>query len=155
MVLSPEAAAAARDEPGSGPFALRTLIGRDGPGPSGSDLLLLAHGVRDLAESSPERYEADLDARLARLRERCAGLDWVAAPPYRPGAALAAAVPTSLEPTAVQAIAEFLDVHAIAYGLTDADRPGEFRIGLCRQIEEDDLERLCGLLDHLCTGAAR
>lgn len=154
LVLSPRAAAAARNAPG-GPFTLRTLLDAGGLEPSGADLMLLAHAVRSLAESEPEHYEAELDARLGRIAERCAGFDWVAEDPHRPGAALAAAVPTTLEPAAVRSIADFLERNAIAYGLADPDRPGAFRIGLHRWIGEDDLERLCGLLDHLCTGADR
>ncbi|WP_435284140.1 hypothetical protein [Streptomyces koelreuteriae] len=157
LTLSPRAAAAARAEEGGGPFSVRALLDADAPGaprPSASDLMMLAHGVRTLAESHPECLESEIEARMELLRAHTAGRSWLAGPPRRPGRDLAAVLPTALAPAAVRDVTEFLATWALAYGLADPALPGALRIGLYRTVTDDDLVRLLGLLD-LLLGEAR
>ncbi|MFD5059438.1 hypothetical protein [Streptomyces sp. NPDC058394] len=152
LTLSARAAAAARAEQDSGPFGVRALLEPrepDGPGVSASDLMMLAHGVRSLAEAEPERFEDEVEARLDLVRTLSAGRPWLAGPPYRPGRDLAAVLPTTLAPGTVQEVSDFLESHALVYGLADPERPGALRIGLYRTVADDDLVRLLGLLDIL------
>ncbi|MFI2372382.1 hypothetical protein [Streptomyces sp. NPDC018833] len=157
LTLSPRAAAAARAEEDSGPFGVRALLAVDAPGaprPSASDLMMLAHGVRTLAESHPERLDSEVEVRLELVRAHTAGRSWLAGPPHRPGRDLAAVLPTSLTPAAVRGVTDFLETRALAYGLADPARPTVLRVGLYRTIADDDLVRLLGLLDVLL-GEAR
>jgi hypothetical protein len=157
LTLSPRAAAAARAEEGDGPFGVRTLLAADAadaPRPSASDLMMLAHGVRTLAESHPERLESEVEARLELVRTHTVGRCWLAGPPYRPGRDLAAVLPTSLAPAAVRGVTDFLQTGALAYGLADTTRPTALRVGLYPTIAADDLVRLLALLDVLL-GEAR
>jgi hypothetical protein len=152
LTLSPRAAAAARVEEDAGPFGIRALLDADAAGtprPSATDLMMLAHGVRTLAESHPERLEGEVEARLELLRAHTAGRSWLAGPPYREGRDLTCVLPTSLTPAAVGALVEFLESRALVYGLADPDRPAALRVGLGRTSTDDDLVRLVGLLDVL------
>ncbi|GHH35698.1 hypothetical protein GCM10018773_09440 [Streptomyces candidus] len=152
LTLSPRAAEAARGEEDSGPFGVRALLDADAPGtprPSASDLMMLAHGVRTLAESHPERLEDEVGARLALVRARTAGRSWLAGPPYRRGRDLACVLPTTLSPAAVRELVEYLESRALVYGLADPDLPTALRVGLGRTCDDDDLVRLTGLLDVL------
>ncbi|MBR8639538.1 hypothetical protein KEF29_10070 [Streptomyces tuirus] len=157
LTLSQRATEAARAERHSGPFGVRALLDADAPGtprPSASDLMMLAHGVRTLAESHPERLDSEIEARMELLRAHTAGRSWLAGPPRRPGRDLAAVLPTTLTPDAVRGVTDFLETWALAYGLADPARPTALRVGLYRTVTDDDLVRLLGLLD-LLLGEAR
>ncbi|MEF9905563.1 hypothetical protein [Streptomyces sp. P9-A2] len=152
LTLSPRAAAAARAEEDSGPFGIRALLDADAPGtprPSASDLMMLAHGVRTLAESHPERLEGEIGARLELVRAHTIGRSWLTGPPYRRGRDLACVLPTLLAPAAVRELVEFVESRALVYGLADPDRPTALCVGLGRTSGDDDLVRLAGLLDVL------
>jgi hypothetical protein len=151
-MLSPRAAAAARSEEDGGPFGIRALLEAgdpDTPRLSASDLMMLAHGVRTLAESHPDRLEGEVEARLDLLRAHTVGRSWLTGPPQRQGRDLACVLPTALAPDGVRALVDFLESRALVYGLADPERPTALRVGLGRTCADDDLVRLVGLLDVL------
>ncbi|MFF1920722.1 hypothetical protein ACFVW8_09110 [Streptomyces sp. NPDC058221] len=152
LTLSPRAAAAARAEEGGGPFGMCALLDADAPGtprPSTSDLMMLAHGIRTLAESHPERLDGEVASRVELIAAHTAGRSWLAGPPYRRDRDLTCVLPTTLAPSAVRKLVEFLESRALVYGLADPDRPTALRVGLGRTCGDDDLVRLTGLLDIL------
>ncbi|MHB9757135.1 hypothetical protein ACYBSK_22410 [Streptomyces sp. BYX5S] len=151
LALSPRAAAAARAGEDGGPFGLKDLLAPDPdtPRPTASDLMMLAHGVRTLAESHPEHLDAEVESGLDLVREHTTGRSWLAAPAHRPGRDLACVLPTTLAPGAVADLVGFLESRALAYGLADPERPTALRVHLGRTRTDDDLVRLIGLLDVL------
>ncbi|SDD37373.1 hypothetical protein SAMN05216174_110150 [Actinokineospora iranica] len=145
VTLSPRAVAAAR------PTGLGALFT---PAPTVTDLVLLAHAVRDAADREPGALERAARARLALVRDWAVDKPWVAEPPLRVGGDLVARVRVSAPARAVAEIGEFLAAHHLAYGVTDPAVPGTLLIGLGETVPIDDLERLLGLLAFLFDAVA-
>lgn len=149
------AARAARPVPGA---CLADFLPGGAPPPfavPGVDLLMLANGIREAAESEPGSTERAAAERHSIVRSWAVTRSWVTAMPERTGGDLVTMVPTDLPAPAVTEIAALLEARHLAYGLAAAEAPGAFHIGLCRWIDLDDLDRLLALLDVLVAAAGR
>jgi hypothetical protein len=111
-----------------------------------TDLLMLAHGVRAVAETDLAEFERAVDERSALVVAWAAERGWSTGGARAAGGDLAQRVVTTSTPTSLAAVGRFLRDHHLLHGLTSDDDPTAVHVGLHPDTPMDELERALGLV---------
>lgn len=113
-----------------------------------TDLLLLAHAARSVAERDPGQIENDLAHKAELVREWATGKPWIT-DVRRDGDDLVTVLATTLAARRIAELGEFFEANHLAYGITSPADPQSLHIGLYDTVSVADLVKLLGLLDHV------